>query len=190
MSGWWQMSPKKPKQSRHISIWMLKIFAVTLLLAAAFSVAAEFIIGELPLYAAVIIIALIVAVGIIFDIMGIAVAMADKAPFFAMASKKMRGSLQSLMLLQKAKEFSNFCCDVVGDITGIVSGAAGATIVVKIVIDADSIEKKWIAIAVSAVIAAVTVAGKALGKHFALKKDKEIVLFMGKALNILGIKGS
>jgi hypothetical protein len=61
----------------------------------------------------------------------------------------------------------------VGDICGIVSGAAGAAIALKIAVTEPDLFI-W-AIVISSMIAAVTVAGKAAGKSFAIRKNKEIV---------------
>jgi hypothetical protein len=184
------MAPRKALRGKRIKLWALKMFAVTLILSAGFSVAAEFIIANLPIYAAVIILVVLICIGILADIIAIAVTAADDAPFFSMASKKIRGAQQGILLLQHAEEVSNFCGDVIGDVSSIVSGAAGAAIVAKTIIDSDSPEKIWVSIAVSAILAALMVSGKALGKAFAIKKSKETVLFLGRMLQIMGFKGS
>ncbi len=181
------MKQKKTKQP-GVKMWALKISAITLLLAAGFSVASEFIIANLPLYAALIILLILIGIGVFFDIIGSAVYSAETAPFFAMASKKVRGAQQGIKLLQNSEQVSSFCSDVVGDICGIISGAAGAAIAVKILLGAHSAWDVWVSIGVSALVAAVTVGGKASGKVLAKRKNKEIVLMLGKVLSIFGSK--
>lgn len=180
------MKQKKTKSS--IKIWALKISAITLILAAGFSVASEFIIANLPLYAALIILMILISIGVFFDIIGSAVYSAEPAPFYAMASKKVRGAQQGIKLVQNSEQVSSFCSDVVGDICGIISGAAGAAIAVKIIVGAHSSWDVWVSIGLSALVAAVTVCGKAFGKVLAKRKNKEIVLLIGKILSVFGSK--
>jgi len=79
------------------------------------------------------IIFIIILIGVIFDIVGIAVASTPETPFLSMSSKKIKGAKQALNLIKNADIVSNFCNDVVGDICGIVSGAAGSMLVLKMV---------------------------------------------------------
>jgi len=74
---------------------------------------------------------------------------------------------------------------VVGDICGIVSGAAGATIAVSIILNAGDTVERMVDIGISSLIAALTVGGKALGKSFAMKKSKEIVFLVGRVLAVV-----
>ena len=75
----------------------------------------------------------IILIGIIFDIIGMAVATADEKPFHSMASRKVAGASDAIKLLRNAERVSSICNDVVGDICGVVSGSASATIAALIV---------------------------------------------------------
>jgi CBS domain containing-hemolysin-like protein len=132
--------------------------------------------GDVSVIAAAFIILIIMLIGIIFDIIAMAFASCDPAPFISMASRKIKKAKSAIKLLQNADIVSNICGDVVGDICGIVSGAAGAAISIKIAVTEES-NFIW-AIVISSVIAAVTVAGKAAGKTIAIKRNKEIVSFV------------
>ena len=57
-----------------------------------------------------------------------AVATANEKPFHSMASRKVPGALEAIRLLRNAERVSSICNDVVGDICGVVSGSASATI--------------------------------------------------------------
>ena len=73
---------------------------------------------------AFIILVVIILTGILFDIIGVAVTAADEKPFHSMSSRKLLGAKTSVALIRNASKLSNFCNDVIGDICGIISGAA------------------------------------------------------------------
>ncbi len=123
----------------------------------------------------------IMLLGVVFDLIGIAFATCDPTPFVSMASKKIKRAKSALTLLKSADVVSNICNDVVGDICGIVSGAAGAAIVLKIAL-AGHVDDFAISIAVPSVIAALTISGKAIGKTIAINNNKQIVGFVSYVL--------
>ena len=49
-----------------------------------------------------------------------------------MASKKVPGAKQAIWLVKNADAVANFCNDVVGDVAGAVTGAAGATVALRL----------------------------------------------------------
>ena len=64
-----------------------------------------------------------------------------------------------------------------------MSGAAGAAITLKALVFEFPFPDLMVSIAISALIAAATVAGKAWGKTIALKRNKDIVLSIGTVAN-------
>jgi len=171
------------KKKKGVKFWALKIFFITLILTAGVSVISESLMGNLPTVAAVFIILIIILVGIVFDLVGIAVATCDATPFVAMASKKIRRAKSAIRMLKNADVISNICSDVVGDICGIVSGAAGAAVAIKVAMSGSAREIVWV-IVISSIIAALTVAGKAAGKTIAIKRNKEIVSFVSAVVMV------
>ncbi len=167
----------KNKKQKSIRFWAAKILIISLVLTAGISVVTELLMDKLSIIAAASIVLFIMLLGIIFDLAGIAFATCDQKPFVSMASKKIKRAKSALKLLQNADIVSNICGDVAGDICGIVSGAAGAAIAVKIAL-AGGADDFVPAIAVSSVIAALTISGKSIGKTIGLKKNKEIVSFV------------
>lgn len=133
-------------------------------------------------------IVLIIFIGVIFDIIGIAVAAADDTPFLSMASKKVRGASHALVLLRNASQVSSFCNDVVGDICGILSGSAGTILVSRLIVSSNSLDGTIMSIMISSIIATLTVAGKAFGKDFAIENSQKIVLSAGYILSIFDKK--
>ena len=97
-----------------------------------------------------------------------------------MAAKKRPGAAEALKLLRSAEKVSSFCNDVVGDICGVVSGSASAVIAVKALSSANS--ETFANILMSALVAGVTIAGKACGKNVAMKNATSIVYMVSKPL--------
>ena len=124
----------------------------------------------------------IVFVGIIFDIIGMAVATADEKPFHSMASRKIPGAQESIRLLRNAERVSSICNDVVGDICGVVSGSASATIAAQMLQNFKFSLPQIVGLLLSALVAGLTVGGKAIGKVFAVRSCTDIVHAVGKLI--------
>ena len=121
-------------------------------------------------------------IGIIFDIIGVAVTSADEKPFHSMAARKVPGAQEAIVLLRNAERVSSICNDVVGDICGVVSGSASATIAAQIL---QSVELTWpgiVSLLMSALVAGLTVGGKAIGKTVAMGSCTDIVYMVGKVI--------
>jgi len=164
--------------------WSIAIFFVSFALASGFSVTSSALLYGMPWFLGVAVVAVIILVGVFFDILGLAAATAEETPYRAMASERVRGAREAIGIVRRADRVSNFCSDVVGDICGIVSGAAGATVAAGIAASA-GLGGAWQAAAgvlVSGFISGLTVGGKALGKSLAIRHAVPIVLGMGKCL--------
>ncbi|MEA1960239.1 MAG: hypothetical protein U9N81_02930 [Bacillota bacterium] len=122
---------------------------------------------------------LIIALGIFFDIVGTAAAAASLPPFNAKAAKKILGAYQAVKITRNASVVANYFCDVVGDICGTVSGAIGAGIVFSLVQYYSWTNIVLIGSAMTSLIAALTVGGKAIGKNIAIQHANEIILRAG-----------
>ena len=97
----------------------------------------------------------------------------------------MPGSLEAIRLLRNAERVSSICNDVVGDICGVVSGSASATIAVQVLQNFESSWEELIPLVMSAVVAGLTVGGKAIGKTFAINSCTQIVHGVGKIVYFL-----
>lgn len=178
----------KSKKQKSIRFWAAKILIISLVLTAGISVVTELLMGSLDPVPAALIVLFIMLLGIVADLVGIAFATCDPKPFVSMASKKIKRAKSAIRLLQNADIMSNICGDVIGDICGIVSGAAGAAIAAKIIYNmtragpVSEIEAFIPSIAMSSVIAALTISGKSIGKTLGLRKNKEIVSFISYVL--------
>lgn len=164
----------KKNQAKDNKKWVLKITFLSLFISSGFSLFSNMLLKEVNVLVAFILLAVIIIIGVIFDVIGIAVTAADETPFHAMASKKIKGAKVAIILIRNADRVSSFCNDVIGDVCGIVSGSAGIIIAEKI-LEAFNSTNSLISVGIGAVVAAVTIGGKSTGKTFAMNNSNEIV---------------
>ena len=159
--------------------WFIEVFITTFILSICFSYISTYGVSNLNLISSIIILIVVIVVGILFDIIGVAVTVANEHEFHAKATKKVDGAKTSIKLIKNSAKVANICADVIGDVCGVLSGAISAMIASKIT------EKTGanLQFVISAVVASLTVGGKALGKEVANKNSTEIVHFVGIALN-------
>ena len=196
--------PASSKKERNKTIrWVVTIFLVTILISGMISfisdeimehssIAVAFLIllslvtaSSLGIDVTGIVALAIVLIGILFDVVGVAVTSADEKPFHSMAARKVPGGLEAIRLLRNAERVSSICNDVIGDICGVVSGSASATIAAQVL---RSFEFTWPQIAtllMSALVAGLTVGGKAIGKTFAINSCTQIVSAVGRIIHTL-----
>ena len=175
--------PAAIKKERNKTIrWVVTIFLVTIVISGTISFVSDEIMSTSGILSAFLILLTIIFFGIIFDIIGMAVASADEKPFHSMAARKVPGAQNAIKLLRNAERVSSICNDVVGDICGVVSGSASATIAAQILKSGDFSWPQMISLAMSALCAGLTVGGKAIGKTFAVNSATEIVHAVGKLI--------
>ena len=165
--------------------WVIRIIAVSIALSMAFSLVSEAALGEAGYVLAFIVLAVFIFIGVVFDIIGVAVTSAQEAPFHSMASHREKGAAESIKLLRNAEKVSSICNDVVGDICGIMSGATAAVIVGNIA-KGLGWGSTLFQIIISGVVAGLTIGGKAIGKTVAMNNNVEIVLFVGRFIESFG----
>ena len=185
-----QKSGKAPKKSGTDWRWILTIFVITVCISAVMSLISTNLLANATLGVSFVILICIIAIGIVFDIIGVAVTAADEKPFHSMAARKVPGSQEAIRLLRNAERVSSICNDVVGDICGVVSGSASATIAALILTQVDVGWPRGVSLVMSALVAGLTVGGKAIGKTFAVNSCTQIVHMVGRVLHALnGLHG-
>lgn len=172
--------------------WSLGIAVITFVLAAIFSIVSTYTLSGASWAVGMLIVLMIVFVGIFFDMIGVAATAADEVPFHAMASEKVNGARQAILIVRNADRFANFCNDVIGDISGIISGTASAIVLVQVTMalgaDENGPTQFIISVIFTSIIAALTVGGKALGKTFAIHLATDIVFQVGKLFYFSEVK--
>ena len=175
--------PAAAKKERNKTIrWVVTIFLVTIFVSGLISLISDAVMSVSGIVVAFLILMAIILVGIIFDIIGVAVTSADEKPFHSMAARKVPGAQNAIKLLRNAERVSSICNDVVGDICGVVSGSASATIAAQVLAKTSFSWPQIITLLMSALVAGFTVGGKAIGKSFAVNSSTKIVSFVGKFL--------
>ena len=176
-----EVTKKKEKiKKEKVDIkWIIIILIVSFFISLGLSFISEMTIPKLPLAVGIIITLLFILLGILFDIIGVSVTTADEAVFHSMSSRKVKGANVAVKFKKNADKVSSFCCDVVGDVCGIVSGAAGTTIAL-ILIETCKFNALLTTLVVSACIASLTIGGKAIGKSFAINKSSIILYEFAK----------
>ena len=114
--------------------WTLKVFFLTFILAIIFSIAANYL-GRFNNIILIICIISILLIGIVFDIIGVAVLSCDIKALHSRASQKLKGAKKAIKLTQNASTVSSFCNDVVGDVCGIVSGSLITVLVLNLFVN-------------------------------------------------------
>jgi len=165
--------------------WVAKVSLLAFVLSVFFSFISETVLDRVNIAISLFLLLIIVAIGILFDIIGIAVTSANESPFHAMAAHKVKGGKEAVKLIRNADIVSNICNDVVGDICGILSGAAGATIVAKSLMRAPGLNDAILSILMAGLISTLTIGGKAKGKSIAINSSKKVVYDVALILHIL-----
>lgn len=171
---------KIDKKEKSELKWFITVFITTFILSILFSYISTNAISSLELFPATLILIITIFVGIIFDIIGVAVTVAKEEELHAKATKKVEGAKTSIKLIRNSAKVANICADVIGDICGVLSGSIAALITIKITEKFGlSFDIQFI---VSAIVASLTVGGKAIGKGIAQRNSTKIVHFVGKIL--------
>lgn len=176
----------KPTNSKKTDkSWVVKTLVITFTMSAVFSLLSKSVMDTVNIWVAVLILLAIIFIGIVFDIIGMAVTSADEAPFHSMAAKRVKYAKGAIGLIKSKEKVSNFCNDVVGDICGIVSGSASAAVVTYILNMNVNLNSVLLSLVITATVAALTVGGKAVGKSIAMRYSNYIIYNAARVLSIL-----
>ena len=162
--------------------WFVAVFIATILISALISLGSEELMAVSSTPVTFVILLAIILLGIVFDVIGVAVTSADEKPFHSMAARKVPGAQEAIHLLRNAEKVGSICNDVIGDICGVVSGSASATIAARMLQNFEFSWPRIIGLAMSALVAGLTVGGKAIGKSFAINSCTTIVHTVGRVI--------
>ena len=179
-----QTEKKEKIKKEQVDIkWIIRIVIITFVISFSLSFVSQMTIPNLSIFWGILITLLFIFIGIIFDIIGVAVASADEKVFHSMNSRKVTGANVAVKFKKNADKVASFCNDVIGDICGIISGASATTIAVGIA-SALNCELLFVNLTVAAVVASLTIGGKAMGKSFAMNKSDIILYEFAKVISI------
>ena len=177
------MAKEKNKKKNTNYNWIVKITVLAFVISLIFSGISETILPNVPLWVGIIIVFVFIILGVVFDMIGVAVTASDEKQFNSMSSRKVKGAKTAVNFKKNAEKVSSFCNDVIGDICGIISGSAGAMIATSLARELN-LPLFWVALVVTALIAALTIGGKALGKGVAIAKGNEIFFNFVKIISV------
>lgn len=159
--------------------WIIKTTIAAFFISLLFSFASESLMPKVPFLIGILIVIIFIFLGILFDMVGVAVTSADEKPFHSMSAKKIRGADVAVSFKKNASKVSSFCNDVIGDICGVISGSAGVYIASNL-----STMFGWnvflCSLCITALIAAFTIGGKAMGKGMAIGQSTTILYEFSK----------
>lgn len=163
--------------------WVLTILIVSFAISFSLSFVSEMTVPKFNLFVGILVTLLFIMLGILFDIIGVCVTAADEKVFHSMNSRKVKGADIAVVFKKNCDKVSSFCCDVIGDICGVISGTTAITIALLI---SKSINTNLLltTLCVTGIISALTIGGKAIGKSFAINKCDIILYEFSKFVSI------
>ena len=179
--------PEQKEKKEWRFRWAVQVFFISVALSALLSFCSNEALEGAELALAFGVLAFFILLGILFDIIGVAVTAADESPFHSMAARKTPGARQALALIRRANKVSSFCNDVVGDICGIVSGSTAAVIVLRVqeVLPVRTpLTTVGVSLAITALVSGLTIGGKAVGKTFAIEKSTAVLQLVGRVMHV------
>ena len=164
--------------------WALTITVVSFFTAGSLSFGSSVVLERVTGVAPFLILLFFILLGIVFDMVGIASTTATEKEFHSMAAKHVRGAKQSVQLVRNADKVSSFCTDVVGDISGIISGATSSVILTSLLASTGGRHEFVLSFIMTGVVSALTIGGKALGKGLAIGHSQKIIFFVGRLMAV------
>ncbi len=177
-----QIKRRRDKKKKRMPVWLswgLTILVLSFVLSVLFGFLTEITINDSSIYLCIVVLLVLLVLNVGCDIIANAVLSCDIDGFNAMASRKIRGARRAVTFCKNSEKIASIFSDVIGDICGIISGSAGAVLAGYFMVN-DSVEGMVISIAISAVIGALTVGGKAFGKPISIKYNSKIAFGFAK----------
>ena len=180
---------KKTKQKQNgnaVNVrWIATISITSFLLSVLMSYTSKRALESVGNIIAFVILLVFISIGILFDIIGVASTVATEKRFHSMAARRVNGAKQAIWIVRNAEKVGSFCNDVVGDISGIISGATSAVIITRLTQDVTDVRSVILSLVISGCVSSLTIGGKAIGKTFAISHSEDIVFLTGRVLSIL-----
>ena len=182
-----KVNKKKTAKKAIDTRWLAVITISAFLISISFSFLSELIVSNVTIVIAILMLFLVVLFGVIFDMIGISVTVADLNTFNSMAAKGVKGASTAVKYIKNADKVSSFCNDVIGDICGIISGALTSSI--SLVLSSRfSLNILLTTLLITGIVASITIGGKAYGKSVAMNKSNIILYHFSRIMSLIKIK--
>ncbi len=175
---------KVPRPNSNVSTshkWTVIVTLLSFTLSMFFSFVTSVAMKSLTVFFAFVLLFVIIAINIVFDMVGTAVQSAEEEPFHSLAARKVAGAKESISVIRHAPQLANMCCDVIGDIAGIISGATTALIVAELVTMFE-LRGMLPSLILTGLVGALTIGGKAMSKGISMQNGNYIVFIVGKIM--------
>lgn len=175
---------KVPRPDLNVSTshkWTVFVIFLSFALSFLFSLITSVAMQSMNLFFAFVLLFVIIAINILFDMIGTAVQSAEEKPFHSLAARKVKGARESISVIRHAPQLANLCCDVIGDIAGIISGAATTLIVSELVLKLN-LSGILPSLILTGLVGSITIGGKAMSKGISMKNGNSIVFTVGKIM--------
>lgn len=174
---------KTNNKQNSAAVYTLVVFVSTFFCACLISMISTLVLANMEsFWLGFTVLIMVVLIGVFFDIIGTAVSVCGQTHLNAKASRKIPGAKKALLLTRNASRVANICNDVIGDVCGTVSGGIG-TALAAVLTTSGGTRGLLISVGIAGCIAAMTVAGKALGKSFAIEQADNIIFNVGRLLD-------
>ena len=172
---------EKKKKTLVNTSWVLKISVITFCISLLMGIVSSDI-DQLNIYVAFLVLFIFIALGVVFDFIGLAVATADEKSFHSMAARKIPAGKKAVSLIKNAEKVSSFCNDVIGDICGVISGSTGAAIAVRLFMGTSTVKGFIGNLILTATISTLTIGSKAALKGIGIRYSNDVVRIVAKIL--------
>lgn len=166
---------KNKKKSLVDYNWIIKIVIIAFTLSLIMSLSSESLLPRIPAFFGIVIVLFFIALGIIFDMIGVAVTASNLSVFNSMAARKVKGAKLAVKFKKNSDKVSSFCNDVIGDICGVISGACCISIAENLSAILN-INFLILSLLTTSIVSALTIGGKAIGKNIAINQS-EIIMY-------------
>ena len=118
-----QKKKAQPQQKPRLiqTRWVATITCASFLLSVVMSYVSNEALSNANTVLSFAVLFLFIALGILFDMIGVAATSATEKEFHSMAAHKVRGAREAVWMSRNAEKVSSICNDVVGDICGMIS---------------------------------------------------------------------
>ncbi|MDY4444677.1 hypothetical protein [Butyricicoccus sp.] len=181
--------PKQKQSSGTVNIrWIATISIASFFLSVIMSYTSNQALEHVGNLIAFVILFAFIALGILFDVIGVAATVSTEKRFHSMAARKVSGAKQAIWITRNAEKVGSFCNDVVGDISGIISGATSAVIITHLTKNGTDLRSIVLSLVITGCVSSLTIGGKAIGKTIGISRSEDIVFMVGRLLAVFSWK--
>ena len=107
------------KKNKSKNNWVIIVTVLAFFISLFFSFVSGLLMPKVNIVIGIIILLCFISLGIVFDMIGVAVTASNEEPLHAMNSKKIKGAKKAVNFKKNADKVSSFCNDVIGDIATV-----------------------------------------------------------------------